>query len=52
VGERQTLAGSRDSKLGAETQSTQVQQAIPSRVHFADEYVPRCCGCLKNPELI
>lgn len=41
VGERKTSAGSRDSKLGAETQSTQVQQALPSRVHFADEYVLR-----------
>ncbi|KAJ6093108.1 serine/threonine protein kinase [Penicillium sp. IBT 16267x] len=37
VGEGKTPAGSRDSKLSAETQSTQVQQAFPSRVHFADD---------------
>ncbi|KAJ5539890.1 hypothetical protein N7513_008222 [Penicillium frequentans] len=40
VGEGKTPAGSRDSKLGAETQSTQVQQALSSRVHFADNVKP------------
>lgn len=30
---------SRDSKLGAETQKNQVQQALPTRAHVADEYV-------------
>lgn len=30
---------SRDSKLGAETRKNQVQQALPTRAHVADEYV-------------
>lgn len=51
MGEGKTPAGSRDSKLGAETRSTQVQQALPSRVHFADKYVTRC-GRPKNDELM
>ncbi|KAJ5648262.1 hypothetical protein N7490_004634 [Penicillium lividum] len=40
VGEGKTPAGSRNSKLGAETQSNQVQQALPSRVHFAHGVKP------------
>ena len=34
-----TQAGVRDSKLSAETRKTQVQQTLPRRAHFADEYV-------------
>lgn len=32
-----TQAGTRDSKLSAETRKTQVQQTLPRRAHFADE---------------
>lgn len=39
VNEGKTPAGSSDSKLVAETKSTQVQQDLRTRVHFADEYV-------------
>lgn len=31
--------GAQDSKLGAETEKNQVQQALPTRAHVTDEYV-------------
>lgn len=40
VSERgKTPAGARDPKLGAETRENQVQQALPKRARFSDEYV-------------
>lgn len=39
MSEGKTPAGSSHSKLVAETKSTQVQQDLRTRVHFADEYV-------------
>jgi hypothetical protein len=40
VSERgKTPASARDRKLGAETQKNQMQQALPKRARFSDEYV-------------
>lgn len=39
MSERKAPAGARGSKLGAETQKNQVQQALPTRAYVTDEYV-------------
>jgi len=43
-----TQAGAQDSKLGAETRKNQVQQTLPRRAHFADEYVHVCSSDTEN----
>ncbi|KAJ5918920.1 Serine/threonine protein kinase (Prp4) [Penicillium verhagenii] len=51
VGERKTPAGSRNSKLGAETQPNQVQQVLPSRVHFAKDVKAPTSDFTEEPQI-